>query len=298
MNRREKTTNGRNEKNKMAIERVKPIKPPKVRLTKVQNDFVQELVRDDKPNLWNWRKYLKGIATGVGYSPQAVDKLRLNDSIWLAARSLVNGIPIEIEVIPLENQSGNTPDVDNRRKPGEPLSSYRQEKFCQEIISDPQMRIAKAAKRAGYGEKGTYGWQLNTLPKIKKRIAELQKERMERLVAKQDEVIQHLVLLSRTNMADFVTRFDGTSIQFEDSQELSRDEMYGIKKIKQTIRGVGRNSTETFSITLEDKQRSLALLAQHLGLLDRGVDFDPLEFAVQLRQLTNEIQDKVPGGVP
>jgi phage terminase small subunit len=280
----------------MAIERVKPKEVPKVRLSEKQNEFVTELVRDNKPNLWNWRKYLKGIATGIGYSPMAVDKLRVTDKIWVAARSLINNIPVEIIVTPREEQSGVPADPDFDRKPGEPLKSARQERFCQELIADPSMRINKAAKRAGYRNNGEYGWQLNSLPKIQQRIQELKEERVERLVARQDEVLQNLVLLSRTNMADFVTRFDGTSIVFEDSQELTRDEMYGIKKIKQTIRGAGSNTTETFSITLEDKQRANALLAQHLGLLDREVTFDPTEFAVQLRQLSKEAAKTMPGG--
>lgn len=277
-------------------QRVGPKTPWKVSLTILQNDFVTELVRDNKPNLWNWRKYLKQIAVGVGYSPQALDKLQKNTKLWRAARSLINNIPIEIEVLPDENRPGTVTDPDKFRKPGEPLQSFRQERFCQELIADPQWRIAKAAKRAGYGADGSYGSKLYSMPKIKARIDELRADRVERLKARQDEVIQNLVLISQINMADYVTRFDGNSIQFEDSQTLSRDEMYGIKKIKQTVRGVGSNSIETFSITLEDKMRANALLAQHLGLLEKEVSFDPREFATQLRQMTKDIAERVPGG--
>lgn len=267
-----------------------------VRLTRMQIDYVEELARDNKPNLWNWRKYIKGIAVGVGYSPQGIDKLRDNDLVWFAARCLVNGLPVNIEEIPIEQQIGGQPDADRTREEGQPLSSLRQEKFCQEIIADPVMNARKAGKRAGYGNNGDYGWKLLQMPKIKQRIRELNKERMERLQANQDEVIQNLVRLSRVNMADYISRFDGQSIQFEDSNEITRDEMYGIKRVKQQIRGVGRNAIETFSLTLEDKFRANALLAKHLGLLDETVSFDPSEFAVQLRQLSKEAASKIPGG--
>jgi len=276
--------------------RVKPSTVPSVQLTVLQNDFVTELVRDNKPNLWNWRKYLKGIAVGVGYSPMAIDKLKEKDKVWFAARSLVNNLPVDIEVLPDENRPGSITDPDKDRKPGQPLISLRQERYCQELIADPAMNKRKAAKRAGYSGEGEWGWKLWQMPKIQTRVEELQAERKASLKADQEEVIGSLVRLARINMADYVDRFDGQSIQFEDSNELSRDQMYGIKRIKQTIRGVGQNAIETFSITLEDKQRALALLAQHLGLLDKEVSFDPREFATQIRQLSKDISTKVPGG--
>jgi phage terminase small subunit len=270
--------------------------PPKVTLTFIQNEFVEELVRDNRPNLWNWRKYLRGIAVGVGYSPQAVDKLRINPNIWIAANCLINDQPIKIKVLDELTRKGRRLDADRNREPGEPLNSYRQEKFCQEIIADPLMNARKASIRAGYSEVTDYGYKLMAVPKIKERIAELKKERIERLKADQDEVIANLVRLSRINMADYVNRFDGQSIQFEDSNVISRDEMYGIKKIKHSVRGVGRNQSESLSITLEDKFKANALLAKHLGLLDNEVSFDPTEFAVQLRQLSKTASGKVPGG--
>lgn len=272
-----------------------PRPTPTVVLSKNQKAFVDALVLDNKPNLWDWRKYLKGIAVGVGYSPAGVDNLRREPKIWLAARSLVNNIPIIVEV----NKDPNSQkpfDPDLKRKPGEPLKSQRQEMFCWEYVADMNRNIRKAAKRAGYDQQGKYGWVLIQRPKIRDRIKEIEKERMERLKVNADDTLKRLVLLSAVNIADFIDRFDGQSIQFEDSNELSRDTLYGVKEIKHRTRGVGRNQEETFTLKLENRVQPLSLLAKHLGLLDQNITVDPLEFATELRQLANKAAGKVPGG--
>lgn len=271
-----------------------------VTLTPMQNDFVRAVVEDNKPQNWKWRKYMKDIAVSVGYSPQAVDKLMKNDSVMQACTYLLNNRPINISVINPIGAVGSTgreaSDPDILRKPGEPLNSDRQEMFCQEIVADPYQNSRKAALRAGYGQRGEYGFKLLQMPKIRTRIDEIKQDRMERLKADQDDVLRKLVILSNVNLADYIRRFDGNSIQWEDSQNLSRDILYGLKSIKQTIKGVGINQTETLELKVNDQHKSLTLLSKHLGLLDNMTAMDPLEFATQLRELSQEIKTKVPGG--
>lgn len=280
------------------VPRAQVVNVPMVLLTKMQYNFITELVLDGKPELWNWRKYINSFAVGVGYSPQAVDSIRNSSNVWFTARCMLNKRPIIVYIENELTKMGNRRDPDIDRKPGQELYSFKMERFCQEIVADPVMSARKAAKRAGYGNMGEYGYKLLMYKKVRDRIDELIDERKERLKANQDEVIANLVRLSRINMADFVSRFDGNSVVFNDSNTISRDDMYGIKRIKQTVRGLGQNTVETFSIQLEDKFKPNELLAKHLGLVDNNnYNLDPVEFAVQLRQLSRDIANKVPGGV-
>jgi phage terminase small subunit len=272
---------------------------PRIRLTPMQNAFVQGLVDDNTPYRWRSRRYLQSIAVNVGYSPQSVDKLINSEpQIWTAANYLLNDRPIDIFVDP--NPGGRavvgSKDLDEFRAPGEELASYRQEMFCQELVSDPQFNKRKAAQRAGYLNNGEYAFELYQNPKIKARIKELQAERKERLKSDADDVLMKLKLLSDANIIDFVKRWDNNSVVFEDSQTISRDVLYGVLSIKQTTRGVGRNQQEQFSIKLNDKHKSLALLAKHHGLLDDVSTMDPEEFAQDVRRAASLLGPKVPGG--
>ena len=176
----------------------------------------------------------------------------------------------------------------------ERLDEHSPDRFCQEIVADIEMNTPRAAIRAGYANPA-YGWKLMRKQKIKDRINELRAERKERLKADADDVLQKLVQLANTNIVDFL-QWDGGMLDFEDSKNISRSKLYAVKKVKQTIRGVGRNQIETFSIELEDKQKPLALLMRHLGLDSSLAATDPLEFANKLRQLSEELQAAVPGG--
>ena len=270
---------------------------PTVRLTPMQNAFVESLVEDNQPNKWRQRKYLKSIAVGVGYSPQAVDKLITErPDVWTAANYLINERPITIFVD--QNATGRavTGDPDENRQPGEELASPRQELFCKELVSDPNFNKKKASIRAGY-QNADYGTTLYRIPKIQKRIDELREERNKRLKSDADDVLQKLMLISNTNIIDFVRRWDGNAVEFEDSNMIPRDILYGVSQIKQTITGVGRNQTENFTLKLRDNIKALALLAKHHGLLDQMSSIDPEEFAKAAREAAADLGTKVPGGV-
>lgn len=268
--------------------------PLEVELSPSMKKFVDALVEDNKPNLWTVRKYLKRVSVDVGYSPSAVDKLRKEERIWIAAKALVNKRPITIIVTTGTNRQ-QAGDV-QARKPFEPLPSEREERFCQQLIADIHWDRRRAARRAGYGESGVYGLELYKKQYIKERIKELTEERRKRLQADQDDIMRQLILIANTNMDDFVTRFDGGVVQFEDSRLLGRDKMYAIREIKQTIRGVGQNQTENFTIKLQDQMKAISLLAKHFGIVDSLSSTDPAEYVQGLREAAKGIGNKVPGG--
>jgi phage terminase small subunit len=258
----------------------------KVTLTTKQKSFIDLLVKDNKPFKWSIRKYCNTIAMEAGFSPQAIDVLRKKSQIWYTAKRLIENRPVDITI--------SDASIRNRNLRAEEKWSDRIEFFCREYVSDPYRNARAAAERAGYS--GIYGWKLIQMPRVKDRILELQKERAERLKVDADDALQKLILLTNTNMADFIKRFDGSSIVFKDSAKLERDYLYSIKKIKQTIRGVGRNQTEEINIELESKLKPVELLLRHLGLLEKGGNVDPLEFAAQVREIAQAVNSKVPGG--
>lgn len=277
---------------------------PTVTLTEMQYDLVQALVSDNNPEQWTLRRYMSQMVMSVGYAPSSTFRLMNRQTVMTAATYLLNKRPINIIVRPNEGSVGSpgriASDPDALRKPGEPLNSYRQEMFCQEIVADPYRNTKKAARRAGYEGKGDYGWDLLQMPKIKTRIEEIQKDRVERLKADQDDVLRKLLILSHTNLADYIKRFDGNKVEFEDFSDISRDILYGLVEIrhKQTEIGVGQNKRKinSMNIKVTDKTKVLALLAKHFGLLDTLQSLDPTEYAAKVREIAKSIGEAVPGG--
>lgn len=245
----------------------------------------------------DWTKRtIKRIAYSLGYSKSASGTIMQRTEIFDAARYIQRGV--EFEVLRWQwggaGKGAKNANPDSYREAGEELWNPRMEAFCQEIVSDIEMNPRLASIRAGYSN-GEYGWRLLQRKKIKDRITELREERRERFKAKADDVLQKLVQLANINMADYAKWSNGM-MDLEDSDKITRSKLYGIKEVKQTIRGVGRNQTETLSIKLDDRQKPLALLARHLGLDNNTSSIDPQEFAAKLRQFQEEITNAVPGG--
>jgi phage terminase small subunit len=273
----------------------KRVQPPApvVKLTERQEQFARRLAKAESTDLWDSMKYLKLVAKESGYTEKALATLTRKPKIFDAATYLRKGLPITIER-ELKDGSSNEGDPDRNRQPGEPLKKISHERFCQEIVADPAARIRNAARRVGYEE--TYASSLYKNPKIKQRIAELQEERKKRLKVSADDVLMKLVNLTNVNIVDLVKEFDGKKVVFHKSEDLTRDELYGVREIKHRIRGVGKNSVESMEMKLESKQQALNLLAKHLGLVDQITSFDPTEFAAEVRRIAEAAKKAVPGG--
>lgn len=273
---------------------MKRVRGPKkrFRFTNKQVKFINALAELPEEK-WDTLAFNR-IVQSVGYNKSSASSLRNNESILTAARMKRRGIEFIVETFtePMNLKRG---DPDRNRKKGEELRNPRMEMFCQELLTDISMNVRKAAERSGYCS-AAEGPFLMSKPKIRQRINELKEERVKRLKASQDDVIQKLVLLSNINIIDFIKKFDGNTVQFENSDDISRDKLFGLKKIKHTIRGVGRGQIEQMSLELEDKSKYITLLMKHLGLLDQYNEKDPREFTERVREFADNIKDSIPGG--
>ena len=87
---------------------------------------------------------------------------------------------------------------------GEKKLTPKQQRFCDEYLID--MNGTQAAIRAGYSKKTAYAIADENLkkPYIREYIDERMKEKEEKLVAKQDEVMQYLTAVMRREYSEHV----------------------------------------------------------------------------------------------
>lgn len=268
------------------MERIKSTKES-FTFTERQIDYITALAQYPEKE-WT-KKLMTEVAVQVGYKRTSAPAIRRGPNILKAARYIQKKIPFDIIPAP-EKVSVGSPDI--RRKEGDPLWSNQQELFCQELVADIDQNTRLAAERAGYVPE--YGSKLIKKEQVRRRITELRKERFKRLRPNVDAIVTNLMQIANTNITDYA-RWEGDRLAIEDSAKISRAKMYCIKEIKSTKKGVGLNKIETLEIKLEDKQRALRLLMEHLGI-EKQSD-DPQEFAAKLRKLSNELQDRaIPGG--
>ncbi|WP_198079318.1 terminase small subunit [Acinetobacter calcoaceticus] len=81
--------------------------------------------------------------------------------------------------------------MEEQIKGAEPLEDERHEKFCQEYIADPKLRISDAGQAAGY-EHRQNAWSVYKRQDVQDRIAYLNLERMADLRVDQYLVIKNL----------------------------------------------------------------------------------------------------------
>lgn len=84
--------------------------------------------------------------------------------------------------------------MEEQIKGAEPLENERHEKFCQEYIANPKLRISEAGLAAGY-EKRQNAWDVFKRQDVQDRIAYLNLERMADLRVDQYMVIKTLETL-------------------------------------------------------------------------------------------------------
>lgn len=169
------------------------------------------------------------------------------------------------------------------------------ERFCQEIVADPAADFRRAAARANI--KVNTAKELIRRKDIKNRIAEIEEVRKKRFELRADKVLEKLLMLSMSNLQDFIERTDDDgNIVFKDFSTLSPDEAYPIRSITRTRNGAGKYTTTSYKIKLEDRGKNLALLMKHLGLLEGGVNDNPEETGEAIRKWAAGMMDFVPGG--
>jgi phage terminase small subunit len=173
--------------------------------------------------------------------------------------------------------------------------NQRQERFCYEYVSMeiPNRYAAyKAAGYAGRGEAGRIGAsEVFNKPNVRKRIAELKKDRIDRLNIKADEVVRKLLILSSSNILDYMT-FDTYGVSLTPSKELTREQAFAINEIQETVNAQGQR---TVKFKLADKKGALQLLGQHFGLFDGAGGADnPADTAQKWRNHLNHVLVSVP----
>ncbi|MBD8351737.1 terminase small subunit [Acinetobacter nosocomialis] len=91
--------------------------------------------------------------------------------------------------------------MEEQIKGAEPLENERHEKFCQEYIANPKLRISEAGLAAGY-EKRQNAWDVFKRQDVQERIAYLNLERMADLRVDQYMVIKNLRDIAEQAMAE------------------------------------------------------------------------------------------------
>ena len=145
----------------------------------------------------------------------------------------------------------------------------QQDRFCQEYVIDCLPKAA--AIRAGYAPVGAHvtANRLLNMPKVKNRIAELQKDLRERTAISAEKVVNELVKLGFYNVQDFVKDDNG----IENLKQMARDQVAPVVGIKvtETSSGTGKRKKThvTTEIKLAPKDRALELLGKHLGIFEK-----------------------------
>ncbi len=151
----------------------------------------------------------------------------------------------------------------------------RHETFCREYIID--LNGTRAAIAAGYTKKGAHVTASRMLsnPKVQGRLAELQKEKADKLDLSAEKVLGELSRLGFSNMLDYVTIKNGEALI--DVSKLTREQAAAIQEITvdEYVDGRGKDAREVkrIRIKLADKNRSLENLGRHLKLFTEKMEF-------------------------
>ena len=143
--------------------------------------------------------------------------------------------------------------------------TYRQELFCQEYVSDPDLNATKAAIRAGYSKISAAVIACENLnkPNIKVRIEQLMSRRLKRLQTTQDDIFNELKRIAFSDMRK-VAAWNGSTVVLKNSEELEEDDAACVESVSQ----VETKDGGSLSIKLHSKTKALELLARHAGMLN------------------------------
>lgn len=172
----------------------------------------------------------------------------------------------------------------------------KQRRFAEEYCVD--FNATQAAIKAGYAENSAYstGHRLLKNDEIQAAIAREQDRLTERTRITQDRIMKEL---SRTGFADMrnFAEWDGESMRFRDSDELSADDSPAIRDVTSTRQyqyskdGDLVGETVNTQVRLHDKKAALELMGKQIGMFKDRLDIGTPEdtpFVVKVKGLSKE----------
>lgn len=160
-------------------------------------------------------------------------------------------------------------------------SEQQTELFCRAYVID--LNGTKAAIAAGYSPKSAKvtASRLLTRANISARIAELAKEKADKLDITAERVLREISLLAFANMLDYMN-INGEGDARLDFSSLTRDQAAAIQEIKEDSYGGGagdgqRKQVLRTTFKLADKGMNLERLGRHLKLFTDKLEVSGLE---------------------
>ncbi len=160
----------------------------------------------------------------------------------------------------------------------------KQRAFVDEYIVD--LNATQAAIRAGYSKRTAYATGAENLrkPQIASAIEEAKARRAERTKVTADRVVTELARLAFSDMRHFVEWGSTSGLSFKASEDLSKDDSAAVTEVKVTP---GQYGT-TMQLKLGHKDSALRMLAEHVGLFERGQGREGDEFDRLLEAINAE----------
>lgn len=153
----------------------------------------------------------------------------------------------------------------------------KQKAWAQAYIGPAKFNASEAARIAGISE--AEGRKNRSKPHVVTYIEELLRECLQRRTVSQDRIIEEIVSVALSDLADVLTVTESDLVNVKTLDSLPRHVTSAVRKIKLSRRQVAGKKDkweEVLEIELHDKVKALGLLAQHLGLLkgSRGTPSD------------------------
>ncbi len=132
----------------------------------------------------------------------------------------------------------------------------RHQLFALEYLKD--LNGKQAAIRAGYSPHTAKEQAVRLLgvQAIQEAICKAKEDRNYRLNISNDMVVNELIKIGFSNIADFIERFDGSTFQLKNSEDIAPEALAAIKRLEVSKDGLIR-------ITLHDKISALLKLYEH-----------------------------------
>jgi phage terminase small subunit len=150
----------------------------------------------------------------------------------------------------------------------------KQQRFVDEYLID--LNGKQAAIRAGYSAKTAHVQAARLLSKanVAAFVAERMAERSERTEIKQDEVLQELLTLLRSDVRDFVVDEKTGVLDLREGAPETAWRAVSSVKHRTIVKGEGkkREVTHEAEVRLWDKPAALKMAGQHLGLYTEKVE--------------------------
>lgn len=147
--------------------------------------------------------------------------------------------------------------------------------FCLEYLKDHN--AAAAARRAGYSVKTSdrAGHELLSFPEVRARIAELEKEQVQRVKVEADRLLLELLRIATSDVGEMYDR-EGKLLPLHEMPEGARRAIGGVETEEKVV-GDGEDGEDLATavrvkkVKLIDKVRALELLGKHKGLWGGGL---------------------------